>query len=204
MPVVVSVLPDEAPMEPLLELGDDEVDELVSVVVLLLPVVLDDGELEVLDDGELEEPLDEPVPEAPMDDELLLGELDELVDGEAPIVDDDDEEDLSVAVLEGVLPAVLLLELGVLELVLGVLLLVPVLLPLVEPEAVPAPADVPELLPLVPPVWAMARPPKASAAAAARVVRVVLVALILNSLMELPARERGGTEAGTPAGWTED
>jgi len=201
VPVVVSVLPDEAPIEPLLELGDDEVDELVSV--LLLPVVLDDGELEVLDDGEVaEDPLDEPVPEAPMDDELL-GELEAPVDGEAPIVDDD-EEDLSVAVLEGVLPAVLLLELGVLELVLGVLLLVPVLLPLVEPELVPAPAEVPELPVPVPELWAMARPPIARAAAAARVVRVVLVALILNSLMELSARGRGGTEAGTAAGWTED
>ncbi|WP_427915357.1 hypothetical protein ACPWT1_10775 [Ramlibacter sp. MMS24-I3-19] len=191
----MSLLPDEAPIEPLLdeELGDDVVDELVSV--LLLPVVLEDGEVE-------EEPLDEPVPDAPIDDELLLGELDELVDGEAPIVDDDD---LSVELVDGVLPAVLLLELGVLELlpaVLGVLLLVPVLLPLVEPELVPAPAEVPELP--VPELWAMARPPKARAAAAARVVRVVLVALILNSLMELPARERGGTEAGTAAGWTED
>jgi hypothetical protein len=197
VPVVVSVLPEEAPIEPLLdEVLGVEVDELVSV----LPVVL----LEVLDDGEVaEDPLDEPVPEAPIDDELL-GELEAPVDGEAPIVDED-EEDLSVAVLEGVLPAVLLLELGVLELVLGVLLLVPVLLPLVEPEAVPAPVDVPALPPLVPPeVWAMARPPKARAAAAARAVRVVLVALILNSLMELSARGRGGTEAGTAAGWTED
>lgn len=191
----MSVLPDEAPIEPLLEeLLGVEVDELVSV----LPVVL----LDVLDDGEVaEDPLDEPVPEAPMDDELL-GELEAAVDGEAPIVDDD-EDDLSVAVLEGVLPAVLLLELGVLELVLGVLLLVPVLLPLVEAEPVLLPAEVPE--PLVPPeVWAMARPPKARAAAAARAVRVVLVALILNSLMELSARGRGGTEAGTAAGWTED
>ena len=197
--MVVSVLPDEAPIEPLLELGDDEVDELVSV--LLLPVVLDDGELEVLDDGEVaEEPLDEPVPDAPIDDELL-GELEAPVDGEAPIVDD--EEDLSVAVLEGVLPAVLLLELGVLELVLGVLLLVPVLLPLVEAEPVLLPAEVPAP-PAPPEVWAMARPPKARAAAAARAVRVVLVALILNSLMELSARGKGGTEAGTAAGWTED
>lgn len=180
----VSVLPDEAPIEPLLEEGDD-------VVVLVSLVVL---ELE-LDDGVLDEPVDG---DAPMDDELLLGELDELVDGDAPIVD----EDLSV-VLEGVLPAVLLLELGVLELVLGVLLLVPVLLPLVELEPELLPAEVP--VPLVPEdAWAMAAPPKARAAAAARAVRVVLVALILNSLMELSARERGGTEAGTTAGWTED
>ena len=188
MPVVVSVLPDEAPIEPLLEevLGD-EAEELVSVLVVP----------EVLEDGELEEPLDEPVPEAPMDDELLLGELDVLVDGEAPIVDED-EEDLSVAVLEGVLPVVLLLELGVLE--LGMAL--PSDLPLVEADPVLLPAEVPA--PPVPPVWAMASPPKARAAAAARVVRVVLVALILNSLMELSARERGGTEAGTSAGWTED
>lgn len=179
----VSVLPDEAPIEPLLEDGDDVV-VLVSLVVLELE--LDDGVLDELVDGD-----------APMDDELLLGELDELVDGDAPIVDDD--EDLSV-----VLPAVLLLELGVLELlVLGVLLLVPVLLPLVEFEPELLPAEVP--VPLVPADdWAMATPPKARAAAAARAVRVVLVALILNSLMELPARERGGTEAGTSAGWTED
>jgi hypothetical protein len=195
--VLESVLPDDAPIEPLLEEPDDvlgdEDEELVSLEPVLLPVVLEDGELD--------EPLDEPVPEAPID-ELLLGELelDEApVDGEAPIVDEDD--DLSVAVLEGVL---LLLELGVLELlpVLGVLLLVPVLLPLVEAEPVLLPAEVPALP--VPEVWAMASPPKARAAAAARVVRVVLVALILNSLMELPARERLGPRPAFPAGWTED
>lgn len=184
--MVVSVLPDEAPIEPLLEEGDDVV---VLVSLLVLELELDDGVLDELVDGE-----------APMDDELLLGELDELVDGDAPIVDEDD--DLSV-VLEGVLPAVLLLELGVLELVLGVLLLVPVLLPLVELEPVLLPAEVPAL-PVPEDDWAMAIPPKARAAAAARAVRVVLVALILNSLMELSARERGGTEAGTSAGWTED
>lgn len=202
MPVLESVLPDEAPIEPLLDepddvLGDD--DELVSLEPVLLPVVLEDGELD--------EPLDEPVPEAPMDDELL-GELEpdeDEVEGEAPIVDED--EDLSVAVLEGVLPAVLPLELGVLALlpVLGVLLLVPVLLPLVEAEPVLLPADVPALpVPALPDDWAMAMPPKARAAAAARAVRVVLVALILNSLMELPARERVGPRPAFPAGWTED
>lgn len=171
--MVVSVLPVEAPIEPLLEevLGD-VAEELVSLLVL------DDGVLEELVDGD-----------APMDDELLLGELDELVDGDAPIVDED--EDLSV-----VLPAVL--ELGVLELlVLGVLLLVPVLLPLVELEPVLLPAEVPAL-PVPEDDWAMAMPPKARAAAAARAVRVVLVALILNSLMELSARERVGPRPASP------
>lgn len=194
--MVVSVLPDEAPIEPLLEGPDDVLgaaEELVSLEPVLLPVVLDDGELD--------EPLDEPVPEAPMDDGLLLGVvLDELVDGEAPIVDD--EDDLSVALAAGVLVLPLLAagaaEPVVLLDVLGVLLLVPVLLPLVALEPVLLPAEVP-----APEVWAMARPPNARAAAAARAVRVVLVALILNSLMELSAGE-GGTEAGTSAGWSED
>lgn len=156
--MVVSVLPDEAPIEPLLEEPDD---------------VLGDEELvSLLDDGELEEP----VPEVPTDDELL-GVLDELVEGEAPMVVD--EDDLSVALAAGVV-VLPLLAAGAVELVLpavlGVLLLVPVLLPLVEVEPVALPADVPALP--VPEVWAMARPPNARAAAAARVVRVVLVALI--------------------------
>lgn len=159
--MVVSVLPDEAPIEPLLEPDD----------------VLGDEELvSLLDDGELDEPLEEPVPEVPIDDELL-GVLDELVEGEAPMVDD--EDDLSVALAAGVV-VLPVLAAGAVELVLpavlGVLLLVPVLLPLVELEPVALPADVPALP--VPEVWAMARPPKARAAAAARVVRVVLVALI--------------------------
>ncbi|MFL6692523.1 MAG: hypothetical protein ACJ8GO_06145, partial [Ramlibacter sp.] len=107
-------------------------------------------------------PLDEPVPEAPMlelelgDDELdelgdvELGELlllDELLDGEAPIVDDegevDDDDDGEVLLLPDVLGVV------------GVLLLVPVPLPLVEAEPPLLPADVPAP-PAAPPVWATA------------------------------------------------
>lgn len=181
--MVVSLLPEEAPIEPLPEvpeevLGEDD-EELVSLLPVLLPVVLEDGELDV------------PVPEAPMDDELLLGVLDELVEGEAPIVVDDD---LSVALAAGVLVLPLLaagaVEPVVLLEVLGVLLLVPVLLPLVAAEPELLPAEVPALP--APELWAMARLPNARAAAAARAVRVVLVALILNSLMELSARESGG------------
>ena len=202
--MVVSVLPVDEPMvEPLPEVPDEAPEVLVSL--LLEP--LDDGVLEELVDGELEE-----LPEAPIE-ELLLGELLEVlgevaalggvVDGEAPIVDDDEED--------GELPAVLPLELGVLVLlpaVLGVLLLVPVPLPLVEVEPLLLPAEVPELpvpaAPEAPDDWATAYPPKARAAAAARVVRVVLVALMLNSLMELPARVGDWSEAGNAAGWTED
>ena len=158
MPVVVSVLPEDEPIEePLLDvLGEDEVDELVSLLLV-------DGVLELLEDGELE-PLDDPVPDAPM---LELEEGDELLEVEGDVV-------LLEAPVDGEAPMVLLplvpllpevvgalepveLELGevlLLEPVVGVLLLVPVPLPLVEPAPLLLPADVPA--PDVPPVWATA------------------------------------------------
>jgi hypothetical protein len=159
VPVVVSVLPEDEPIEELLpDVLGDEVDELVSLLV------------EPLADGELE-PLDEPVPEAPML-ELELGEvlldvlgevLLELVDGEAPIVDDEDDEGeapvvllpdvLGVALVEGdALDAQVELvpepdmsppDFGAVELLL---LLAPVL-PALPPEVPPA---------APPPVWATA------------------------------------------------
>jgi hypothetical protein len=160
VPVVVSVLPEDEPIEELLPdvLGDDEVDELVSLL------------LEPLADGELE-PLDEPVPEAPML-ELELGEvllevlgdvLLELVDGEAPIVDEDDDE--------GEAPVVLLPEVLGEALVDGEVVDAPVeLVP--EPDMSPPdfgavevllllapvlPAPPPEVPPAAPPpVWATA------------------------------------------------
>jgi hypothetical protein len=85
VPVVVSVLLEDEPIEELLP----DVDGVDDVSVLLEGVAL----------VELE-PLEEPVPEAPM---LELGDvlLDELVDGEAPIVDDDDVEGEAPAALLG-------------------------------------------------------------------------------------------------------
>lgn len=78
MPVVVSVLPEDEPIEELLPVLP-EVDGVADVSVLVEPVAEgDELELEPV-------PLDDPVPEAPML-ELELGEV--LVDGEAPIVDE--------------------------------------------------------------------------------------------------------------------
>jgi hypothetical protein len=170
VPVVVSVLPDDEPIEELLPdvLGVED-EELVSLLV------------EPLVDGVVEgvvalEPLEEPVPEAPMLDELELGVLLDVPDdeGEAPIVDEDDEGEAPVLGLEGVVvleaaePAVSPPVFGAVD----VLLLAPPLLPAAPPEP---PAEPPL-------VWATAIPPIARAAAAARVVRVVLVALIWISL----------------------
>jgi hypothetical protein len=169
VPVVVSVLPDDEPIEELLpdELGVED-EELVSLLV------------EPLVDGVVEgvvalEPLEEPVPEAPMLDELEPGVLlDVPVEGDAPIVDEDDEGEAPVLGLEGVVvleaaePAVSPPVFGAVD----VLLLAPPLLPAAPPEP---PAEPPL-------VWATAIPPIARAAAAARVVRVVLVALIWISL----------------------
>jgi hypothetical protein len=146
VPVVVSVLPEDEPIDELLpeELGVDE--ELVSLVLPLVPA----PPVPPVADGELE-PLEEPVPEAPML-ELELGELlpDELVEGDAPMVDEDEDGE------ELLLPVVLLGEVELLLPVVGVLLLVPVPLPLVEPAPLLLPADVPALPPEVPPVWAAA------------------------------------------------
>ena len=135
----MSVLPEDEPIEELLPdvLGDDEVDELVS----LLLVPLAEGELE---------PLDEPVPEAPML-ELELGEvlldvlgevLLELVDGEAPIVDDDED---------GVEPVVLLPEVLGEALVDGEALEAPVAL-VPEPDMSPPDFGAVEVLLLLAPV----------------------------------------------------
>ena len=144
MPVVVSVLPEDEPIEELLP-DVDGVDDDVSVLLEGVALV------------ELE-PLEEPVPEAPM---LELGDvLDELVDGEAPIVDDEVEGEAPAALLGVVVdapvdgevleepleltpePAVSPQVFGAVELLL---LLAPVL-----------PAAPPDVPPAAPPVWATA------------------------------------------------
>ena len=153
VPVVASLPPEDEPIEEPLPEVPDEPDVLGDELLVSLL-------LEPLADGELE-PLDEPVPDAPMleleGEELLEVEgevlLEEPVDGEAPIVL------LPLApLLPEVVGALEPVELGEVLLVLpvvGVLLLVPVPLPLVEP-APALPADVPALPPDVPPVWATA------------------------------------------------
>jgi hypothetical protein len=147
--VVVSVVVDEEPIDELLELGVDEELELGV-----------DDELESLLDGVVLEP------EAPI--ELELGLLDddedddegEVVDEEGVVVDEVDGEAPIVVLLllapdvAGALEPVLEGDVVLLLPVVGVLLLVPVPLPLVEPELVPA--EVPALPPDVPPVWAAA------------------------------------------------
>jgi hypothetical protein len=146
VPVVVSVLPEDEPIEELLP-DVDGVDDDVSVLVEGVALV------------ELE-PLEEPVPEAPML-ELELGDvLDELVDGEAPIVDDEVEGEAPAALLGVVVdapvdgevvdePLELTPEPAVSPPVFGA---VEVLL-LLAPVLPAAPPDVP---PAAPPVWATA------------------------------------------------
>lgn len=168
---------DELELEPLAPI--EEVPPLLLGVLAELEVSLEPllalGLLvEALPLGELADELLLGVP----DDELLLGVLlDELLvlgvvlEPEAPMV----LVDLSFGFAVDVPPALLGLELE----------------PALEPALAPA------LPPEEPALWAMAKPPKASAAAAATVVRVVLI-MSLYSLIHCP---RGGSDGKGAGSW---
>lgn len=129
MPVVESLLPEVEPIE-----EPVPIDEPLPVVEVSLPLV--EGIVPALD-----EPLEEPVPDAPMELEEL-GVLDED-DGEAPIVDDEPEL-LGWALVEG-------------EVVDEPVLLVPELaMPPPDFGAVELLLLLAPLLPAEPPAWAAA------------------------------------------------
>jgi len=189
VPVVVSVLPEDEPIEELLPdvlgLEDDELVSLLLEGVLVLEEPVPEAPIDELLLGVLAlEPLDEPVPDAPieLDDEGDV--LEELDDGIVEELDEGEVVDEPVELEAPGAPMLLVPEPDVSPPVFGavdVLLLLPPVLPALDaPVPVPEP-EVPPV-PAAPPAWARAYPLKARAAAAARVVMVDLVALMLNSL----------------------
>lgn len=186
------------PDEPVVEepevdgvVAEPELEPLAPIEVPLLPLVL--GELAVELDVSVEL---EPLALGVLEEELLLGVLaEELLLG-VVLEDEDEPAVLGLVVLEPPEAPI--------ELVEGLDGLAPpaaapgpeaLLVPEVVPALVVPPlALVPPALPALPEL-AMAKPPKARAAAAATVVRVVLIMSI--SLIQLPTRGFDGKGAGS-------